>query len=362
MSVSLTDRIEKQRDRLQASGVSAKDIHVVISPYRICPIGAHSDHQLGPVLGMAVSAYTLLAFAPGDSSEVRHDLLPRKPRGFVGSAYGTLPGGGLSSSASVILAYLLALAHSNGLELVPRNLVSLALKAETEFVGVSVGILDPAAIVGSEREHLLAIDTRNSEWKPLPLGESAPEYRILVVFTGTTRNLSGTGYNQRVAQCFAAAEKLAELTGRRDARFLGDYDDSVFFELRDKLPEVECRRASHFFGERARVLQGMELWQKGDLHGFGGLMKASCESSIHNYETGSEELIELQRILVATPGVYGSRFSGAGFGGCSVALVAAEKAEHVRRSVEHAFVQRFPHLAGRARAFLVESEDGARVV
>jgi galactokinase/galacturonokinase len=273
MSAALSDLTEKQRAKLQTRGISEKDIRVVVSPYRICPIGAHSDHQLGSVLGMAVSAYTLLAFAPSDSSEVciesehygeelsfdlpqplernsggwlsyargaayaLQDLLPRRPRGINARVYGTLPGGGLSSSASVILAYLLALAHANGLELEPRKLVSLALQAETEFVGVSVGILDPAAIVGSHREHLLAIDTRSSQWKPLRLGRAAPAYRIFVVFTGTTRNLSGTGYNQRVSECFRAAEKLGELTGRRDARFLGDYDDSVFFEFREKHPQ-----------------------------------------------------------------------------------------------------------------------------
>ena len=398
ISVSLADLIDRQRNKLQSSWTWRRDVRVVVSPYRICPIGAHCDHQLGPVLGMAVSAYTLLAFVHHDSSEVRiasehygeersfdlslpltrndggweryargaayalQDILPREPQGIVGSVYGTLPGGGLSSSASVTLAYLLALAHANRLDIEPRKLVRLALKAETEFVGVSVGILDPAAITGSRREHLLAIDTRTSKWKPLPLGGAAPEYRLLIVSTGTTRNLSGTGYNQRVAECFAAAERLAGLTGQRDARFLGDYEDSVFNTFRHKLPAAEKRRTSHFFGERARVLRGMVLWQQGDLEAFGRLMKESCDSSIHNYQTGSEELIELQRILVATPGVFGARFSGAGFGGCSVALVEAHEAERIRASVEQTFRHRFPHLASRARAFLVESEDGARIV
>jgi galactokinase/galacturonokinase len=194
------------------------------------------------------------------------------------------------------------------------------------------------------------------------LGEAASDYRILIVFTGTTRNLSGTGYNQRVAECFSAAEKLGKLAGNRDARFLGDFDDSAFSQFRKKLPDAERHRASHFFGERARVLRGMALWQKGDLEGFGRLMKESCDSSIHYYQTGSEELIELQRILVATPGIFGARFSGAGFGGCSVALIEAEEAESIRTRVEQAFVHRFPHLDGHARAFLVESEDGARLV
>jgi galactokinase/galacturonokinase len=394
----LSDLIEEQCDKLHTSGAAKEDIRVVVSPYRICPIGAHSDHQLGPTLGMGVSAYTLLAFAPATSSEVniysenypeeqRFDLseplekgrpdwgcyargavfaiqerLPSCPKGLSGRVYGTLPGGGLSSSASVILAYLLALADVNDVKLEPEELVSYALRAETDFVGVSVGILDPAAIVGSRREHLLAIDTRTSQWKPLRLGRAAPDYRILVVFTGTTRNLSGTGYNQRVAECLSAAKKLGELSGLKDTRFLGDFDESVFQHFREKLPTAEKRRASHFFGERARVLEGMKCWQRGDLEAFGRLMKKSCDSSIHNYETGSEELIELQRILVETPGVFGSRFSGAGFAGCCIALVSEEEAEPTRTHVEKTFLARFPHTAGRARAFLIESEDGARVV
>ncbi len=142
----LKDFIKRQRDTLEASGIPPNTVRIVVSPYRICPLGAHSDHQYGPVLGMAVSAHTVLAFTPAESSEVRitsenyagelrfdlrtlqdsetsntqwgkyargaaqalSDRLPNPPRGIIGVIAGALPGGGLSSSASVILTYLQA--------------------------------------------------------------------------------------------------------------------------------------------------------------------------------------------------------------------------------------------------------------
>ncbi len=196
----------------------------------------------------------------------------------------------------------------------------------------------------------------------LPLGPSAPDAQILVVFTGISRNLAKTGYNQRVNQCFSAARRLATLAGKPNARALGDFTDAEWRIYEERLPPDERNRSRHFYGERSRVQQGIELWKKGDLVTFGRLMSASCESSISNYQTGSKELIKLQDILVETPGVYGARFSGAGFGGCSVALVAADEAERIRSHVEQTFKSLFPQHAERARAFLVESEDGVRIV
>ena len=396
----LADLIERQRGKLAVYGHPAEAIRVVVSPYRICPLGAHSDHQYGPVLGMAVNAHTFLSFVPADSSEVRitsenysgelhfdlsapeglessstpwgryaaaaaqalSDRLPASPRGIIGSVAGALPGGGLSSSASVLLSYLYALAEVNGLEMSPSELVSVALRAERDHVGVSVGILDHAAIVGSRKGHLLSIDTREVSWQALPLGSAAPDFRLLVVFTGISRNLAKTGYNQRVKQCFSAARRLATLTGKADAGHLGDFSEEEWRIHGDRLPPEEQRRARHFYGERSRVERGIELWKEGDLETFGRLMNASCESSISNYQTGSKELISLQNILVDTPGIYGARFSGAGFGGCSIALVATDEAEQIRSHVEHTFKSTFPQHAGRARAFLVESDDGVRIV
>ena len=255
MNDNLAGKIEQIKRQLNTRGdVETSAVRVAVAPYRVCPIGAHSDHQGGPVLGMAVSAYTLLAFTVAPTSdvvltsenfpgEIRLDLnrptmkpatadepnwgrylrgaacalrnrLPPEARGIAGRVSGSLPAGGLSSSASVILSYLSALGEANALALEPRELIELALKAEKDFVGVNVGILDPAAIVGARRGHLLAIDTCETKWEPLPLGPEPPDYRILAAFSGITRNLSGTDYNQRVEECFQAARKLAALSGR----------------------------------------------------------------------------------------------------------------------------------------------------
>ena len=370
----------------------------VLSPYRICPIGAHSDHQHGPVLGTAVDAYTALAFVPvrepvflvtsdGFDGTLRVDLtsevdgdgpvwtryargaaallqerLPRQPIGLVARVEGTLPGGGLSSSASVVCAYLLALADVNGLLLSEAELVALARRVENEFAGIACGILDPASIVGSRRGHLLAIDTAASRWQPVPLGGSARDARFLVTFTGISRNLESTGFNQRVDECREAAEILGRLAARQDVELLGELSDEVIDVGLEALPEHLARRARHFRTERARVRRGVACWREGDLAAFGALMSASCESSINDYETGSPELIRLQEILLHTPGVLGARFSGAGFGGCAIALVEADAAGQARESVVAEFRRVFPELADRARAFLVQSDDGARVV
>ena len=223
----------------------------VVSPYRVCPIGAHSDHQGGPVLGMTVNAHTRLTFEASDRPWVEltsanfpgtvefsigerapsalpewgryaHGAvaalghrLPARPRGFVGRVQGTLPGGGLSSSASVLLAYVEAMAHVNDVALTPEDKMQLALRAEREYVGMRVGILDPGIIVAGQKDRLIALDTETSSFVSMALGTDAPEYRILVVFSGTPRHLAATPYNDRVEECFEAVRVLAEENGPR---------------------------------------------------------------------------------------------------------------------------------------------------
>jgi galactokinase/galacturonokinase len=391
-------RVRALRERAsQLFGVGAREVQVALAPYRICPIGAHSDHQHGPVLGAAIDACTLLAFAPcaepelalesadfpgrvrialgpparregpdwgryaAGAAAVLRERLGARPAGLVGCVAGTLPGAGLSSSASLLVACLLALARANDLSLAPQELVRLARRAENEGVGVACGVLDPAVVAGARRDHLLAIDTAALRWEAIPPAPSAPRTRFLVAYTGVPRRLVDTAFNARVDECNSAARRLGELAGL-PAQRLGDLPDAVFEAHAAELPRGERLRARHFFGERARVGRGVAAWRAGDLAAFGALMNASCESSIENYETGSEELRRLQQILLATRGVLGSRFSGAGFGGSAVALVAADAADDVRARVEAAFAADFPALAGRARCFLSESEDAARLL
>ena len=390
-------RCARQRRALVEGGADQGDLKVVISPYRVCPIGAHSDHQHAPVLATAIDAHTVLSFAPVPSAEValgsenfpgvvRFDLrapeagtgpewgryaraaawalrerMPSPPRGLHGRVGGPLPGGGLSSSASVLLAYLTALAHVNGLEVAPRDLVLFSRRAENEFVGLASGVLDPAAIVASRRGQLLAIDTREVRWEGVPSAPGAPASLFLVVFTGTPRSLTGTRFNQRVEECRRAALELSQLAGVPATGFLGELPDAVFEAHLPRLEAVLQRRARHVVTERARVLRGIQRWRRGELAEFGALMNESCRSSLENYETGSPELACLQQVLEATPGVLGSRFSGAGFGGCCVALVEEGAAQEAGERALAVFRQRLPALAGRATALLAQGEDGVRL-
>jgi galactokinase/galacturonokinase len=391
-------QVDALRRRLEAHyGVAARDVQVACAPYRICPLGAHSDHQHGRVLGVAIDARTLLAFAPTErpalvlrsadfEGEVEVDLagtarpgmppwgryaqgaaavlrerLGAAPRGLVGCLAGTLPGAGLSSSASLLVALLMGMARANDLSLAPRDLVRLAQRAENEHVGVACGALDPSTVVAAKREHLLAIDTARLRWEAIPLAADAPRVRFLVAYSGVSRHLAATDFNRRVEECLAAARRLGELAGV-PAQRLGELPDAVFEAHGASLPRELALRARHFFGERARVGEGVDAWRAGDLHRFGALMDASCRSSTLYYETGSSELVRLHEILRATPGVLGSRFSGAGFGGSAIALVEADAAESARAAVEATFRREHPALAARARCFLTESADGARVL
>lgn len=392
------ERVERRRIALARwADVPAADVRLVVSPYRVCPLGAHVDHQHGPVLGMAIDRGTLLAFVPAPGAavhlesadfpgEVRFDLaeasggergwaryaraaaavlgdrLPSRPRGIRGSVEGDLPGGGLSSSASVLVAYLLALAAANGLELSPEDLVALARRAENEFVGVQSGILDPASVVAARRGRLLEIDTRETRWRAIALGAGARDVRVLVVFCGRGRSLSSTPFNARVAECRSAAARIAHRAGLAPVHALGDLPETLLEERLETLPRAERGRARHFLEERRRVRRGAAAWQRGDLVEFGRLMSDSCRSSVENYETGSREQLELQRILTGTPGVLGARFSGAGYGGCNVALVDAEHAGAVRERLLGEYRQAFPEHAARVRVFVVESADGARLL
>ena len=386
----------------ERAGCAPADLRTIVSPYRICPVGAHIDHQGGEMLAMAVDSATELVFAPSREVDLESanfpgrvrfdpradledltipeepawgryvyatlaalkDRLPPDPRGMTGFVSGKLPGSGLSSSASVILAYLAAWAEVNEIELSSREQVLCAVLAENRYVGVQCGVLDPSAIVGSRRDQLLAIDSQSVSWQPIPLGPVAPPAHFLVLFTGTNRSLITPDFNLRVRECQAAAHFVGQRLGISEADMptrLGDLDRTELRAALDEIPLPLGRRARHFVEESDRVEKARDAWRRGDLDRFGGIMNDSCRSSIENYETGSPELIALQEIWQETAGVRGARFSGAGFGGCSVALVEEAALESVEQEVARRFVDRFPALSGKARLIPVRSADGLAI-
>jgi galactokinase/galacturonokinase len=373
--------------------VAEEDIRWIASPYRISPLGAHIDHQGGPVLGMTIDAYTLLAYVPTSNGRVglrslnypgrvEFNLLhPEENTGSpwgiyargaalaIGDAFevengieglilGHLPGGGLSSSASVLLAYLTALADANGIQIDPWELVRMTRVAENTHIGLKNGILDQTSIAFGKAGHLLHIDTIKPSVSFIEQTQRPDPYRILIAYSGYSRELTSTGYNSRVAECCEAAEQLSELAGRRPATRLGDVPIDVFRAHGKNLPSHLYKRAAHFFSEMERVEKGIAAWAKGDMQTFGHHMLKSCHSSIVDYECGSPAIHDLQQIVSQTEGVFGSRFNGGGFGGCVVGIVAADAAKEATTQIRKAYIARYPEVADEARVYLANSVAG----
>ena len=273
-------------------------------------------------------------------------------RGMMAHVTGALIGAGLSSSASVGLAYLKALADVNDIEISNEQLVHLDYELENGQLGLQNGLLDPMTIVYGKRNALLFMDTLTATVTPIfdsPSSDSA----WIVAYSGISRELTKSGFNVRVAECHEAASTL-----QNGAWKLSDVLREIFESKKSDLSENLRKRAMHFFTEVERVQQGVQAWKKAKLELFGQLMNESCKSSIVNYEVGNEVLIDLHEIASATNGVYGSRFSGGGYGGCVVALAKREHIENTCAEIADKFSKLHPELA--SKVFVVETGDGLR--
>ena len=356
----------------------------IFSPYRICPIGAHVDHQGGAVLGRTIDMGTRLTYSPLDSKEIQIQsdrfgktrlfigdetdkthwaryaqaaaiVLDKKHqlrRGFKAQLTGALIGAGLSSSASVSLAYLKALADVNDIELSNEGLVQLEYELEHDVLGLQIGLLDPLTIVYGKRHALLVMDTISASVKSIfdsPSDNSA----WIVAYSGVSRELSKSRINTHVLECRQAASLLKD-----GAQILSDVPRDLFEEKKATLPEALRRRAEHFYSEVERVHRGARAWEDSDMGLFGELMDQSCESSIRLYESGSEILIQLHEIASDTNGVYGSRFSGGGYGGCVIALAKRDLAENAVMEIAEKFSACHPELP--SAVYVVETSDGLR--
>jgi len=349
----------------------------IFSPYRICPIGAHVDHQGGAVLGRTISIGTTLEYEPLDINEIHltsdqfgearfligeldlHGwaryaqaaarVLDLK-RGMKAHVNGSLVGSGLSSSASVGLAYLKALAEVNDIELTAEQLVQLDYRLEHDELNLQNGLLDPLTIVFGHSDALLFMDTVTGSVSPIPDPPSS-RFTWIIAYSGLSRELTKSGFNVRVEECRAAASLL-----KAGAKILSDVPREAFEQKKRTLPENLSKRAEHFFTEVDRVHDGAQAWKEANLERFGQLMNQSCESSIRNYESGSDTLIELHELVSQTDGIYGSRFSGGGYGGCVVALSKRDAAEKVCAEISEQFSRLHPELP--SKVFVAEMGAG----
>lgn len=370
---------------------------VEFTPYRVCPLGAHSDHQLGKVTGFAIDKGVTLSYGAkqngivemcsvqfekraqwhvdgtpetkqGDwADHLRGATIALKKRypikiGLCGVLEGSLPIGGLSSSAAVIITFMNALCKLNGIVLTNKELIEYAQEAENAYVGVQCGKLDQSCEVYCRADKLLHLDTRSGDYELVEPGKGMPEYKIAVFFSGVERSLAGSKFNMRVDECRSAAYCLKALSGMEYGKFsqtnLRDVPRSVYEEYKGKLPENWKKRAEHWYTEYERVEKGVEAWRQGDLVEFGKLVTESGHSSIYNYEAGSPELKALYEIIIAQEGVYGGRFSGAGFKGCCIALIDPAYAENIEKVVTEEYCKVFPELKDKFVVCFCDTVDG----
>ena len=371
--------------------------YTAFTPYRVCPLGAHSDHQLGKITGFAIDKGIHLAYDAKENGVIEmhsiqfqkraqwhveatpktkendwadhlrgatialHKRYPLR-RGLCGVLNGELPIGGLSSSAAVIITFLTALCRLNGIALSPEELITVAKEAENKYVGVACGKLDQSCEVYCRREHLLYMDLRDDSYELIPQSPLMKPYKIAVFFSGLERSLAGSAFNMRVDECRSAAYAIKAYAGMAYGKFeetnLRDVPFEVYLQYKDRLPDNWRKRAEHWYTEFDRVEKGAEAWRRGDIETFGRLSFESGRSSIYSWETGSPELKTLYEIMTATDGIYGGRFSGAGFKGCCMALIDPAYEESIRERVTAAYLKAFPALEGKYSVHICESADG----
>ena len=369
-------------------------------PYRISPLGAHIDHQYGKINGLAIDKGIHIAYSGKHNGVIELQSLnfPKRAQfhingieeqkvgdwadhlrgaakelgekyplkmGLSGVIEGTLPIGGLSSSAAVIIAFLSALAKVNGIHLEAWETVMMAKAAENKYVGVNCGKLDQSCEILCQKDHLLYLDCADDTYSLIPKPAAMPPFSIAIFFSGLERSLANSAYNLRQDECKAAAYDLLAYAGLPYGKFantrLRDVPRDVYEAYRDRLPDNFRKRAAHFFSELERVEKGTEAWKRGDLRTYGQLIFASGKSSIENYECGCPELITLYGIMAETDGIYGGRFSGAGFKGCCMALIDPAREQEVLEKVGQAYLRAYPHLEGKYSAHICQTADGVRL-
>jgi len=324
---------------------------VAVAPGRVNLIGEHTDYNDGFVLPMAIDRGIAVAFAPradrivrvhaamsGETCEYSVDSRQSAAGGWsdyiAGATWamaqanlqtagadlaivGDIPvGAGLSSSAALELAALHALCACAGIDWHPTRMAHLARTAENDFVGVACGVMDQfAAALGVEGGALL-LDCRWLKWKTVPL---PPIARVVVLDTGVRRALTATAYNDRRGACERAV--TAVRTRYPDVRSLRDVDKTMLVNVSDRMDREAYQRARHVVAETLRPEAMASAFGAGDLAYAGRLMNESHASLRDLYEVSSPELDAMVAWAQAQPQCYGARLTGAGFGGCAIALV-----------------------------------------
>ena len=359
----------------------------VRSPARVNIIGEHTDYNDGFVFPAAINRSIRIAACSNGSNQVevysasfdetakfsldiikrtRHwsdyvkgtvkELVDRDypVRGFKALIGGDLPvASGLSSSASLEMAVSEACAALFGFEIEPWEQIKLCRRAENHFVGVNCGIMDQFSIRMGLRGHGLFLDCRSLEYEAVPI--PVDELVFIIADSQVERGLGATEYHTRQKQCERG--RLYFCSINKNLRSLRDVGEDLLIVNRENLDPVIWRRCRHVITENRRVQRAVEALKKPDMVLFGELMNMSHESCKTDYEVSCRELDLLVDLARKVPGVLGARMTGAGFGGCTINLVARNRIEEFQQKVGSLY----SHSTGLTPQFIItEPEDGVR--
>ncbi|HJF19536.1 MAG TPA: galactokinase [Enterococcus columbae] len=274
--------------------------------------------------------------------------------GFEIAFYGNIPNGaGLSSSASIELLTGVIVRDLFNLDLSMLDLVKIGKKVENEFIGVNSGIMDQFAIGMGKKDHALLLDTNTLEYEVIPAAFG--EYVVAIMNTNKRRELADSKYNERRAEC---EEALRRLQTKLAIQSLGDLDEATFEANKALIgDETLIKRAKHAVTENQRTLKAKKALQSGDLTEFGLLLNGSHTSLQYDYEVTGIELDTLVEAAQAHPSVLGARMTGAGFGGCAIALVKASDFEDFKDKVKAVYLEKIGYATDIYQASI---DDGAR--
>jgi galactokinase len=356
---------------------------VVRAPGRVNLIGEHTDYNDGFVLPLAIDRAIWIALRPREdrrvvvhsldynqSAEFSLDHLKNEKagwieylkgvasclieagyslRGWEGVLLGDVPkGAGLSSSAALELATARVFAATSGFPWDPIAMAKLGQRAENRWVGVNCGIMDQLISAAGQAGHALLIDCRSLETQAVAF---PPGVAVVVLDTGTRRGLVDSAYNERRGHCEATAKFFG-------VRALRDIDLGAFHGRESELDDATRRRARHVLTENQRTVAAVESMRRGEPTTLGILMNASHDSLRDDYEVSSDALNTMVEIARAHKACYGARMTGAGFGGCAVAVVDAQAADEFARTVAEQYQAK---TGNRPAVYVCQATNGAEV-
>lgn len=369
---------------------------VAIAPGRVNILGEHVDFNDGFVMPAAIDRATYIAFSPSDDGTHHihaldfqqttdfdnHSLLTKDsifgeplvewatyPAGIAWAlleaeltvnsinavfASDVPRGAGLSSSASVEMAFALAWQVVGGWKLPPMRRAQLGQMAENQYVGVNCGIMDQFSSACGVADRLLLLDCRSLDWRPVPI---PADYAIVIADTSVRRKLTDGEYNKRRQACDQAVEILSKFIPNVTA--LRDVSVEDFEKFKSNLPKIVEKRARHVVEEIDRSVRSIILLEAGEIEKFGAIMNQAHVSLRDLYEVSIPELNAMVEIAQNLPGCVGARLTGAGFGGCTVNLVKRDQATLFASDLAKLYEQK---TSLKPEITITQATDGARLL